>query len=87
MLPKGFDSSFYTQQAIPLDDLDLTNGKPAGVSHLVRAETINLVNQIGGKVSFRVNTGLTGEIFRVWVGNACVFSSGGLFGGSDHLIS
>ena len=34
LLPKGFDSSFYTQQAIPLDDLDLTNGKPAGVSHL-----------------------------------------------------
>ena len=68
---------------IPLGELDLAGGKPAGVSHAVRAQEID-VNSPAGTISFRVNSGTVGDIYRVWMGNTCVFSAGNAFTGPDH---
>ena len=71
---------------IPLGQLDLNAGKPAGVSHAVRAQEID-VNSPAGTLSFRVNSGGVGDIYRVWMGDTCVFSAGNAFTGPDHTQS
>jgi flagellin-like hook-associated protein FlgL len=68
---------------IPLGELDLAGGKPAGIKHAVRAQEID-VNSPAGTISFRVNSGTAGDIYRVWMGNNCVFSAGSAFAGPDH---
>jgi flagellin-like hook-associated protein FlgL len=68
---------------IPLGQLDLAGGKPAGIKHAVRAQEVD-VNSPAGTISFRVNSGTEGDIYRVWMGNTCVFSAGGAFAGPDH---
>lgn len=68
---------------IPLGELDLAGGKPAGVKHAVRAQQID-VNSPAGTIRFRVNSGTAGDIYRVWMGGTCVFSAGGAFAGPDH---
>jgi flagellin-like hook-associated protein FlgL len=68
---------------IPLGELDLASGKPAGVKHAVRAQEID-VNSPAGTISFRVNSGTAGDIYRVWMGSTCVFSAGSAFTGPDH---
>ena len=68
---------------IPLGELDLAGGKPLGVSHAVRAQEID-VNSPAGTISFRVNSGTVGDIYRVWMGGTCVFSAGNAFTGPDH---
>ena len=64
---------------IPLGELDLVNSSTRGV-HAVRAQSID-VNAPAGTVSFRVNSGGAGDIYRVWMGDVCVFSAGGAFEG------
>jgi flagellin-like hook-associated protein FlgL len=71
------------EKDIPLGQLDLATGKPPGVSHAVRAQEID-VNSPAGTLSFRVNSGTVGDIYRVWMGNTCVFSAGNSFTGPDH---
>jgi flagellin-like hook-associated protein FlgL len=71
---------------IPLGQLDLNAGKPAGVSHAVRAQEID-VNSPAGTLSFRVNSGGVGDIYRVWMGGTCVFSAGNTFTGPEHTQS
>jgi len=71
---------------IPLGQLDLNAGKPAGVSHAVRAQEID-VNSPAGTLSFRVNSGGVGDIYRVWMGDTCVFSAGNTFTGPEHTQS
>ncbi len=68
---------------IPLGELDLAAGKPPLVKHAVRAQEID-VNSPAGTISFRVNSGLVGDIYRVWMGGTCVFSAGNAFTGPDH---
>jgi flagellin-like hook-associated protein FlgL len=68
---------------IPLGELDLAGGKPLGITHAVRAQEID-VNSPAGTISFRVNSGTAGDIYRVWMGNTCVFSAGSAFAGPDH---
>tara|TARA_Y100001978_G_scaffold195599_1_gene204075 strand:+ start:1098 stop:2444 length:1347 start_codon:yes stop_codon:yes gene_type:complete len=68
---------------IPLGELDLAGGKPPGVSHAVRAQTVD-VNSPAGTISFRINSGGVGDTYRVWMGNICVFSAGNPFTGPDH---
>ena len=65
---------------IPLGQLDLVGGKPDGVTHAVRAQSID-VNAPGGTVSFRVNSGRAGDIYRVWMGDVNVLSLGAVFEG------
>ena len=67
---------------IPLGQLDLVGGKPAGVDHAVRAQSVD-VNAPAGTVSFRVNSGTAGDIYRVWMGDVCVLSVGGNFQGPN----
>jgi flagellin-like hook-associated protein FlgL len=71
---------------IPLGQLDLVTpgtGKPAGITHAVRAQEID-VNSPAGTLSFRVNSGGDADIYRVWMGGTCVFSAGPSFNGPDH---
>ena len=63
---------------IALGQLDLASGKPSGVSHAVRAESVD-VHSSTGTISFRVNSGGAADIYRVWMGDVCVFSMGILF--------
>ena len=56
---------------------------PPGVSHAVRSQSA-FVASSGGTVRFRVNSGTSGDIYRVWMGNLCLFSAGNAFGGPDH---
>ncbi len=63
---------------IPLGQLDLVGGKPDGVNHAIRAQSID-VNAPGGTVSFRVNSGRAGDIYRVWMGDINVLSLGGAY--------
>ena len=71
---------------IPLGELDLAGGKPPGVFHAIRAQEID-VNSPAGTLSFRVNSGTAGDIYRVWMGGTCVFSAGSAFNGPDHTQS
>lgn len=64
---------------IPLGELDLVNASTRG-THAVRAQSVD-VNAPAGTVSFRVNSGGVGDIYRVWMGDVCVFSAGGAFEG------
>jgi len=64
---------------IPLGELDLVNAVTRGV-HAIRAQSVD-VNAPAGTVSFRVNSGGVGDIYRVWMGDVCVFSAGGAFQG------
>ena len=48
-----------------------------GASHPVRAQTV-FTGSPSGTVSFRVNSGVIGDNYRVWMGNICVFSAGPL---------
>ncbi|MAH26738.1 MAG: hypothetical protein CMI19_07280 [Opitutae bacterium] len=68
---------------IALGQLDLASGKPSGVSHAVRAESVD-VHSSTGTISFRVNSGGAADIYRVWMGDVCVFSMGNPFQGTDH---
>jgi flagellin-like hook-associated protein FlgL len=69
---------------IELEELDLsTGGAKGGATHAVRAQTV-FTGSPSGSVSFRVNSGTAGDIYRVWMGNQCVFSAGGSFTGADH---
>jgi len=72
---------------IPLGELDLVANKPSTVSHAIRAETVPL-DTPAGTISFRVNSGTGGDIYRVWVGETCVFSAGGAYQGpsGSHLL-
>jgi len=70
---------------IPLGELDLINGK-GGAGHAIRAQEID-VNSPAGTLSFRVNSGGAGDIYRVWMGDTCVFSAGNAFAGPDHTQS
>ena len=63
---------------IPLGELDLVGGKPSGVSHAVRAQSVD-VNAPGGTVSFRINSGTNGDTYRVWMGDVNVLSLGASF--------
>ena len=51
----------------------------------MRAQTV-FTGSPSGTVSFRVNSGTAGDIYRVWMGNHCVFSAGGAFTGGDHTV-
>ena len=79
----GFEPALYAKQAISLGSLDLSGGMPPGVSHAVRSQS-SFVASSGGTVRFRVNSGTSGDIYRVWVGNLCLFSAGNAFTGPDH---
>ena len=69
---------------VELKELDLSNGAAkGGAGHAVRAQTV-LTGSPSGTVSFRVNSGTTGDTYRVWMGNQCVFSAGPAFLGGDH---
>ena len=68
---------------IPIEELDLVGGKPAGVSHAVRAQTVD-AGSPAGTISFRVNSGGAGDTYRVWMGDIEVFSAGNRFTGPDH---
>ena len=71
---------------IELKELDLsTGGAKGGAGHAVRAQTV-FTGSPSGTVSFRVNSGTAGDIYRVWMGNHCVFSAGGAFTGGDHTL-
>ena len=71
------------QKDIPLGQLDLINGK-GGANHAVRAQQID-VNSPAGTISFRVNSGTAGDIYRVWMGGTCIFSAGAPFAANqDH---
>ena len=67
---------------IPLGQLDLIGGKPAGVKHAARAQTVD-VNAPGGTLTFRINSGGAADTYRVYMGGVEVFSLGGPFQGSD----
>ena len=65
---------------IPLGELDLVANKPSNVDHAIRAESVPL-DTPAGTISFRVNSGTGGDIYRVWVGDICIFSAGGTYQG------
>jgi len=64
---------------IPLQELDLVSstGK-AGADHAVRSQTAD-TGSPSGSVKLRVNSGAAGDVYRIWMGNICVFSSGPSF--------
>ena len=62
---------------IELKELDLANSK-GGAQHAVRSQTV-FTGSPKGEVTFRVNSGTTGDIYRVWMGDICVFSAGPAF--------
>jgi flagellin-like hook-associated protein FlgL len=70
---------------IELEELDMdSNAKKGGRGiHAVRAQTV-FTGSPSGTVSFRVNSGVAGDTYRVWMGNVCVFSAGPAFQGPDH---
>ena len=61
-------------------ELDLVANKPSTVDHAIRAESVPL-DTPAGTISFRVNSGTGGDIYRVWVGDVCIFSAGGAYQG------
>ena len=72
---------------IPLGELNLTSAsKPAGVSHAVRSQTLD-VQAPGGTLTFRVNSGGAADTYRVYMGGAEVFSAGDPFAsGQDPTV-
>jgi flagellin-like hook-associated protein FlgL len=64
---------------IPLQELDLVSdtGK-AGASHAVRSQTAD-TGSPSGSIKLRVNSGSAGDIYRVWMGDICIFSAGPAF--------
>jgi len=66
---------------VPLGELDLVNGK-GGASHAVRAQTV-YAGSPSGTVTFRINSGVAGDIYRVYMGNQEIFSMGSSFRGPD----
>ena len=69
---------------IPLGELDLINGK-GGAIHAVRAQTVD-VHAPGGTLTFRVNSGGAGDLYRVFMGNREIFSTGSSFAGPDPAL-
>ena len=70
---------------IPLQELDLVSstGK-AGATHAVRSQTAD-TGSPSGSIKLRVNSGTAGDVYRIWMGNICVFSAGPAFPSSlDH---
>lgn len=70
---------------IPLQELDLVSstGK-AGATHAVRSQTAD-TGSPSGSIKLRVNSGVAGDVYRIWMGNICVFSAGPAFPSSlDH---
>jgi flagellin-like hook-associated protein FlgL len=61
--------------------LDYTSKDPA-VSHTIRGISAD-VGAYGGTLAFNVNSGTAGEIYRVFMGNQEIFSTGPSFQGSD----
>ena len=61
--------------------LDYTSKDPA-VSHAIRGISTD-VGAYGGKLSFNVNSGTAGEVYRVFMGKQEIFSTGPSFRGSD----
>jgi flagellin-like hook-associated protein FlgL len=61
--------------------LDYTSKDPA-VSHTVRGISTDIA-AYGGKLSFNVNSGGAGEIYRVFMGNHEIFSTGPSFQGNN----
>ena len=49
----------------------------------VRSQTVE-TGSPSGKVSFRVNSGVAGDNYRVWMGDICVFSAGPAFRGDAN---
>ena len=74
---------WWSQKISLFGELDLDAGKPSGVTHAVRAESVD-VHSSAGTISFRVNSGGAADIYRVWMGDKCVFSMGNPFLGTDH---
>jgi flagellin-like hook-associated protein FlgL len=66
---------------VPLGELDLVNGKGAA-THAVRAQTV-YAGSPSGTVTFRINSGVAGDIYRVYMGNQEIFSMGSSFAGPD----
>ena len=63
---------------IPLDELDLvsTSGKLGdGSTHAIRSQSAS-TGSPAGTIRLRVNSGTAGDIYRVWMGDVCVFSTG-----------
>ena len=84
ILSGGFEREAFEKIKMPLFELDLSNGAAKGGGrHVVRAQTMD-TGTTGGSFSFRVNNGTAGDIFRVWMGEVCVFSAGPAFTGPDH---
>ena len=70
---------------IPLKELDLVSstGK-AGATHAVRSQSAE-TGSPSGSVKLRVNSGTAGDVYRIWMGDVCVFSAGPAFPSSlDH---
>ena len=66
---------------VPLGELDLVNGK-GGADHAVRAQTV-YAGSPSGTVTFRINSGVAGDIYRVYMGNQEIFSMGSSFAVPD----
>ena len=71
---------------IPVDGsaLDYTSSDLA-VSQTIRSKTVD-VSSYGGTLSFKVNSGTTGEIYRVFMGDKELFSTGPSFSGNDPTV-
>lgn len=71
---------------IPVDGsaLDYTSSELA-VSQTIRGKTVD-VSAYGGTLSFKVNSGTAGEIYRVFMGDKELFSTGPSFSGNDPTV-
>lgn len=61
---------------VPLGELDLATIRQTW-NHAVRHQEVE-TGSPSGTISFRVNSGNDGDIYRVWMGNTCIFSMGGM---------
>mgnify|MGYP007000070552 len=57
---------------IDLKELDLANSRNKGGSEAIRSQTV-FTGSPSGEISFRVNSGTTGDTYRVWMGDINVF--------------
>ena len=64
-------------------DVSQNNRKFSRGGITVRSQTVE-TGSPSGKVSFRVNSGVAGDNYRVWMGDICVFSAGPSFNGSTN---
>lgn len=63
-------------------DISINSRKNSpGNTQIIRGQTKD-IGSPSARVSFRVNSGTTGDTYRVWMGNVCVFSAGPAFNGS-----